>query len=61
MTNQEWLQSLNKKELAKVIALGTASFDCEICPYNDMECCGELCIKHATEWLEAEHMEDGND
>ena len=61
MTNQEWLQSLDKKELAKIIALGTAIFDCEICPCNKLECCGELCVKHTTEWLEAEHEEESND
>ena len=32
MTNQEWIQSLNKKELAKFMAFGIGFYDCEICP-----------------------------
>ena len=60
MTNEEWLKSLESKELCKFIA---APSPCDYCAYrnNRKRCMHVVCCEDGVlEWLEQEHKNDDN-
>ena len=57
MTNEEWLKSLESKELCKFIA---APSPCDYCAYrnNRKRCMHVVCCEDGvSEWLKQEHKE----
>jgi hypothetical protein len=50
MTNREWLNSRDNKEMARII-----SDSCAYCTYHENRNCSGGCVEGITEWLNAKH------
>lgn len=64
MTNREWLEKLDNREMAEALAEKIAD-DCSMpCKWDETPDCllpEDDCVYVIMQWLEAEHKEYGND